>query len=199
MGGQPKEMLFPNIAYSGVSGSEVCIDRYMELPVARWKGWILVSELRITTSILKNVSTKACAGFNTQICIYKKKNKRLNNAVMTAELAGRSLVLGTRQASLGNYLHGWLRRRKHTRGPGAGQVAPTSGPLALDYCDNSPHRWEPVEIISSGPERAEGCLAHCLPRIALALTCELCGQVHFLEHLVATTEGCSGVTNAVWM
>lgn len=92
------------------------------------------------------------------------------------------------------YLHGWLQRSKHARGPGAGQVAPASGPLALNYCDDSPHHWEPVEIISSGPERAEGCLAHCLPRIALALTRQFGGQVNFLEHLAVTTEGCSGVT-----
>lgn len=52
------------------------------------------------------------------------------------------------------------------RRPGTGQVALTSGPLALNHCNDSPSHWEPVEIISSGPVSAEGRLAHCLPRKA---------------------------------
>lgn len=73
--------------------------------------------------------------------------------------------------------------------PGAGQVALTSGPLALNHCNDSPRHWEPVEIISSGPVSAEGRLAHCLLRIAshgrtLSLTCQLWGQGHsWMEYL----------------
>lgn len=68
------------------------------------------------------------------------------------------------------------------RRPGAGQVALTSGPLALNHCNDSPRHWEPVEIISSGPVSAEGRLAHCLLRTArhsstLNLTCQLWGHV----------------------
>ena len=67
------------------------------------------------------------------------------------------------------------------RRSGASQVALTSGPLALSHCNDTPRHWEPVEIISSGPESAEGRLAHCLLRIAshshaLNLTCQLWGQ-----------------------
>ncbi|CAJ1087093.1 hypothetical protein F2P81_001381 [Xyrichtys novacula] len=69
------------------------------------------------------------------------------------------------------------------RRPDAGQVALTSGPLALDRCNDSPRHGEPVEIISSGPLSAEGRLAYWLLRIAsqgitLDLTCQLRGQVH---------------------
>lgn len=49
------------------------------------------------------------------------------------------------------------------RGSAPGQVALTSGPLALDHRNDSPHRWKPVEIISLGPVSA--------PKAALAITC----------------------------
>lgn len=52
------------------------------------------------------------------------------------------------------------------RKPGADQVALTSGPLVLSHCRDSPRHREPVEMISSGPVSAEGCLAHCQLRIA---------------------------------
>lgn len=83
----------------------------------------------------------------------------------------------------------------------AGQVALTSGPLAFEHCNDSPHHREPGEIVSSGPGSVKDCLHHCLLRTAshgniLNLTCQHSGRLPLFsseEHLVRTLHSCSGV------